>query len=164
MLSEYSPGTPAVKEHFPQRNRLISGLSCGVLVIEARERSGALITARLALDQNREVFALPGSIFSLASAGPNHLIQQGAKLVASAQDVLEELGLDYTKIESANADKLMDEKEWMILQMLEEPLGVDVIKEKSGLETAVILASLSMLELKGNIKNMGGDTYQRISS
>lgn len=162
VLSEYSPGTPAVKEHFPQRNRIISGLSKGVLVVEARERSGALITSRLALDQNREVFAVPGSIFSLASYGPNQLIQQGAKAVTSAKDILEELGLDYTESVGSRSGDPMDEKEWTILQMLEEPLNVDVIKEKSGLETGAILSSLSMLELKGIVKNMGGNMYQKV--
>lgn len=162
VLSEYSPGTPAVKEHFPQRNRIISGLSKGVLVVEARERSGALITSRLALDQNREVFAVPGSIFSLASAGPNQLIAQGAKAVTCAKDILDELGLDYTEAISSKSGEMMDEKEWTLLQLLEEPLSVDVIKEKSGLETGAILSSLSMLELKGIVKNMGGNIYQKI--
>ncbi|MDP3710525.1 MAG: DNA-processing protein DprA [bacterium] len=162
VLSEYSPGTPGVKEHFPQRNRIISGLSRGVLVVEARERSGALITSRLALDQNREVFAVPGSIFSLASFGPNQLISQGAKLVTSAKDILDELGLDYTELEGLNSSEPIDEKEWTVLQLLEEPLGVDALVEKTGLNTSVLLSSLSMLELKGKIKNMGGDTYQKI--
>ncbi len=163
VLSEYSPGTPAVKEHFPQRNRIISGLSRGVLVIEAREKSGALITSRLALEQNREVFAVPGSIFSLASFGPNQLIGQGAKLVTSAKDILDELGLDYTEVKGLGSSEPMDEKEWTLLQLLEVPIGVDALKEKTGLDPSVLLASLSMLELKGKIKNMGGDTYQRIS-
>ena len=163
-MSEYSPGTPGVKEHFPQRNRIISGLSQGVLVIEARERSGALITSRLALDQNREVFAIPGSIFSLASFGPNQLIQQGAKAVICAKDILDELGLDYTETVGLESDEPIDEKEWNLLQLLEEPLGVDALVEKTGLNTSVLLSSLSMLELKGKIKNMGGDTYQRMSN
>lgn len=162
IISEYAPGTPAVKEHFPARNRIISGLSKGVLVVEAREKSGALITASLALEQNREVFALPGSIFSLASAGPNKLIQQGAKAVTSAQDILEELGIDYNK-RRKEVDELINEKERLILELLSEPLGVDFLKEKTGLDTSTVVASLSLLELKGRIKNMGGDTYQRVN-
>lgn len=162
IVSEYAPTTPAVKEHFPARNRIISGLSPGVLVIEAREKSGALITARLALDQDREVFALPGSIFSLVSVGPNKLIQQGAKAVITVHDIFEELGIDYNKAKEEGGG-LLDEKERLLLELLIEPLGVDLIKEKSGLETATIIASLSLLELKGRVKNIGGDIYRKIN-
>ena len=90
VVSEYPPKTPAMKEHFPQRNRIISGLSKGIVVIEAQEKSGALITARFALEHNRDVFAVPGSIFSLSSAGTNSLIQEGAKLVSCGEDILKE--------------------------------------------------------------------------
>ncbi len=163
IISEYAPGTPAVKEHFPARNRIISGLSRGVLVIEAREKSGALITARFALEQNREVFAMPGSIFSPTSRGPNKLIQEGAKLITSAQDILEELGIEYNKEQERKLDELLGERERILLEFLEEPLGVDVIKEKTGFDTPAIVASLSMLELRGRVRNLGGDTYQKIS-
>jgi len=162
IISEYAPTTPAVKEHFPARNRIISGLSQGVLVIEAREKSGALITARLALDQNREVFALPGSIFSLVSVGPNRLLKQGAKAVVSVQDILEELGIDYNKVRNEN-NGLLNEKEQLLLELLAEPLGVDLIKEKSGLDISTIIASLSLLELKGRVSNLGGNTYRKIN-
>lgn len=161
VISEYAPETPAMKEHFPARNRIIAGLSKGVVVTEARERSGALITARLALEQNREVFALPGSIFSSTSRGPNSLIQQGAKLVQSSQDILEELGIEYT--ESTKKDFSLGEKEKIIYNLLEEPLSVDAIKEKTNLETSFIIATLSFLELRELVKNLGQDTYQRIS-
>lgn len=161
IISEYAPGTPAVKEHFPARNRIISGLSRGVLVIEAREKSGARITTRMALEQNREVFALPGSIFSPTSRWPLLLIQQGAKLVTSAQDILEELGIEYTKESLKKLDELFGENERTLLDILEAPLGVDAIKEKTGLPTSNIVASLSMLELKGRVRNLGLDTYQK---
>ncbi|QQG44974.1 MAG: DNA-protecting protein DprA [Candidatus Sungiibacteriota bacterium] len=162
VISEYSPGTPAVKEHFPMRNRIISGLSRGVVVVEAREKSGALITARLALEQNRDVFAVPGSVFSLTSAGPHALIKEGAKIVASAQDILEEYGMGYNDNKEGKPRGLLEERESIILELLEEPQSVDFIKEKIGLDTAAIVASLSLLELKGFIKNLGGDTYQKM--
>lgn len=162
IVSEYAPETPAMKEHFPARNRIVAGLSRGVLVIEARERSGALITARLALEQNREVFALPGSIFSSTSCGPNTLIQQGAKLVRSAKDIWEELGIEYTKEIEKNFS--FGEKEKLIYNLLEEPLSVDTLKEKTNLETSFIIATLSFFELKNIVKNLGQDTYQRISN
>jgi len=162
VISEYAPGTPAHKENFPLRNRIVSGLSRGVLVIEARERSGALITARLALEQNRDVFALPGSIFSPHTVGPHKLIQEGAKLVTTATDVLEELGIDYTKEKKKSLFEDLTDQERTILGFLEEPLGVDFIQEKTNLATTAIVTSLSMLELKGLIRNLGGDTYQKI--
>ncbi|MBI4137792.1 MAG: DNA-protecting protein DprA [Candidatus Sungbacteria bacterium] len=163
VISEYAPGTPGLKEHFPQRNRIISGLSRGVLVVEARERSGALITSRFALDQNREVFAVPGSLFSPISRGTNLLIQQGAKLVLSAEDILSEFGMEATKQESSRSAASLDQNQKSIAFLLDEPLGVDEIKERTGFETPLILATLSLLELKGIVKNLGQDVYQRIS-
>lgn len=162
VISEYPPGTPALKEHFPQRNRIVSGLAQGVFVVEAPERSGALITARLALEQNRDVFALPGSIFSLYSRGPLTLIKEGAKCVSSAEDILEELGIEYNKMKAEKFTAELEEKEKQIFEMLAEPMGVDAIKVGTNLETPTIIATLSMLELKGLIKNIGGDIYQRI--
>src|SRR3989344_3724522 len=162
LLSEYAPGTPAVKEHFPQRNRILAGLSRGVVVVEARERSGALITARLALEQNREVFAVPGPLFSAGSRGPHSLIKQGAKLIESAQDILEELGIEYNKEREARVRDLLSEHERLILEGVEEPTSVDELKEKTGFPTSLIVTSLSSLELKGIIKNLGQDIYQKI--
>ncbi|MBI2055863.1 MAG: DNA-protecting protein DprA [Candidatus Sungbacteria bacterium] len=161
VLSEYAPKTPAVKEHFPQRNRIVSGLSRGVLVIEARERSGALITAHFALEHNREVFAVPGSIFSPTSKGPHLLIQQGAKLVIEPKDLLDELGLSYTQSERMSREP-QNEVDQIIITFLEEPLSFDAIKERSGLESSVINAAISRLELNGYIRNLGQDTYQKI--
>lgn len=131
-------------------------------MVEAPERSGALITARLALEQNRDVFAVPGPIFSLSSHGPNTLIREGAKLVQRAEDVLEELGIEYTQ---AVPDRVEDDDapdtEKIICALLEDPLGIDAIKEKTAIDTSTIIASLSMLELKGKIRNLGQDTYQK---
>lgn len=162
VISEYGPGTPAIREHFPQRNRIISGMSRGVLIIEARERSGALITARFALDQNRDVFAVPGSIFSSASRGTHGLIREGATLVTGANDILEEWGIEYNREIIDKADSTLGEKDRMLLELLEEPLTVDALKEKTKLPIHVILASLSVFELKGMIKNLGSDTFQKI--
>ena len=160
VISEYPPKTPAMKEHFPQRNRIISGISKGVLVIEAQEKSGALITARFALEHNRDVFAVPGSIFSLSSAGTNALIQEGAKLVSTGEDILKEYGIDYT---TENAPReAVDETAGLILRTLTEPRTVDHIKFVTGLDTPAIIASLSLLELKGRVRPSGGDTFERI--
>lgn len=162
VISEYPPGMPAFKEHFPQRNRIISGLAHGVLVVEARERSGALITARFALEQNREVFAIPGSLFSPTAHGPHRLIQEGAKLATSAKDILEEFGIEYNKGGQTSSRGELEEKEKILLALLDEPLTVDAIKMETKMETSAIIASLSMLELKGYVKNLAADTYQRV--
>lgn len=162
VISEYAPETPAVKEHFPMRNRIIAGLSRGALVIEAREKSGALITARMALEENREIFALPGSIFSPTSAGPNRLIQQGAKAVTRGEDILEEFGIDSDLATRHHAAQSLTPKELVMLDLLVEPVGVDALRIKSGFATAAIMAALSMLELKGLVRNLGSDTFQKI--
>ena len=162
IISEYAPDTPPLKEHFPQRNRIISGLSRGVFVVEAREKSGALITARFALEQNREVFALPGSIFSPTAKGTNALIQQGAKLVSSPRDILEEFGID--PVVAWRAHNPISEKEQNLFHLLAEPVDIDTLKMKTGLDTPTLITLLSMLELKGVIRNLGADTYQAITS
>lgn len=161
VISEYPEGTPGLPHHFPERNRIISGLSLGVLVIEAKERSGALITARLALEQNREVFALPGPIFSPASFGPNMLIKKGAKLVSSAEDILEELNIMPSGAIKENKQvSLLNKEEKAIFDLISgEASGVDEIKEKTGFSTSSILSVISMLELKGLVKKMGSDQW-----
>ncbi|MBI3442219.1 MAG: DNA-protecting protein DprA [Candidatus Sungbacteria bacterium] len=159
VLSEYPPFTKARREYFPMRNRILSGLSRGIVVIEAREKSGALITARFALEQNREVFAVPGSIFSPTSHGPNALIREGAKLIMSVADILDEFGIVYQDETRQRAD--VDETEASLLTLLEEPHSVDEIKRKLEMQTADILATLSLLELKGLVRTMGVDIYQK---
>lgn len=162
VVSEYAPGTPAVKEYFPMRNRIIAGMSRGTLVVEAREKSGALITARMALEENRDVFAIPGSIFSAASHGPNILIQQGAKTVRSAGDILDEFGIDGTAAIGHHAAQSLGGDEAAVFQLLAEPCTLDDIRIKSGLTPAAVMSALSLLEFKGLIRNLGSDTYQRM--
>lgn len=160
LLSEYPPFTKARREYFPMRNRILSGLSAGVVVIEAREKSGALITTRFALEQNREVFAIPGSIFSPTSHGPNALIREGAKLIMSVKDILDEFGIVYQDEARQRTD--IGEMEKSLLTLLEEPHSVDEMKRKLEMQTAEILATLSLLELKGLVRIMGVDIYQKI--
>lgn len=162
VISEYPPGSPGLKHHFPARNRIIAGLTAGTLVVEAPEKSGALITAGFALEQGRDVFAIPGQMFSPNAAGVHRLIQDGAKLVTSADDIIEELGLKRKDIKEKAEALLTDDNEKTILGILEEPSSVDDIKEKTKMPTPNIVSCLSMLELKGFIRPMGQNRFQRI--
>lgn len=161
LISEYPPGGLALPHHFPARNRIISGLSLGVLVVEASQKSGALITARHALEQNREVFAVPGPITSSNSLGPNNLIKLGAKAVTCAQDILDELNLQSLKQNIQAREILPDTKEEALVleALVDEPVHVDKIIELTKLDTATINSVLSMMEIKGKIKNLGGMNY-----
>lgn len=161
VLSEYPLGSNALKHHFPARNRIISGLSLGTLVIEAPEKSGALLTANHALSQNREVFAIPGPIYSANSLGPNNLIKMGAKLVMAAQDILDELNLK-SLVQNIQARQILPDsaQEALILEILSaEPVPVDKIVEVTKLETSVVNSTLSLMEMKGKVKNLGGMQY-----
>lgn len=163
IISEYPPGTPALPHHFPARNRIIAGLALGVLVVEAPERSGALITARFALEQGREVFAVPSQLFSPNAIGTHRLIQDGAKLVTAAGDVIDELRLPRRSREEKAQTLLTDETERTILGLLGEPANVDELKERTRLPTPQIISCLSLLELKGFIRPMGQNRFQRIA-
>jgi len=161
VISEYPIGSPALKHHFPARNRIISGLALGVVVIEAAEKSGALLTAKHALEQNREVFALPGSIFSPTSTGPHNLIKLGAKLVVNANDILEELNLK-NLTEQIQARQIIpdNEDEAIILKLLsDEPTHIDKIAHGAKMDIARVNAALVLMEIKGKIKNLGGMNY-----
>lgn len=161
ILTEHPLGIRPRPESFPLRNRIMSGLSLGVLVVEAGERSGALITAHQALEQNREVFAIPGSILSPASRGANRLIQAGAKLVLNYEDILEELNLTVTERQTA-ADEFcpLDEPESAILKHLgSEPSHIDEICRQSGLAMPQVSSALAMLEIKGLAKQVGNMHY-----
>ena len=157
VISEYPLGTPALKHNFIQRNRVISGLAKGALIVEAAEKSGALITARFALEQGREVFVVPGSIFSPYSRGVNALLKEGATPVSSATDIADELNLPQKTLAPNARTILTNENEKNILKTLLEPLGVDEMQKKSGISIPDIISCLSMLELKGLVKNMRGE-------
>ncbi len=162
IISEYALGTKPRAENFPRRNRILSGLSLGVLVTEADEDSGAMITARDALEQNREVFAIPGSILSPASRGTNRLIQMGeAKLVRTYTDILEELNLT-TVARQMEMREMLPETETeslLIKQLSAEPSHIDEVCEKSGLPAATVSSTLAMMELKGLVKQVGTMNY-----
>ena len=167
LISEYPPGFQANEGTFPARNRIVSGMCLGTLVIEAPERSGALITARLALDYNREVFAVPGSIFSPLSAGTNSLIKAGAKIVTSVQDILEEFPLPEKRIPSSQntlfpkKNSLSQEEERILSFLSHEPIHVDKIVKAVRLETSSVNSLLGLLEIKGLIRNVGGMNYTK---
>lgn len=164
IVSEFPLGTPPLAEHFPNRNRLISGLSLGVLVVEAAVGSGSLITARLATDQGREVFAIPGSIHSPLSRGCHALIRQGAKLVETANDVLEELGaLARVAGESRALPADLPAAQRQLLEHLgHDPASVDQLVERSGLTAEAVSSMLLQLELQGLVEAGAGGKYQRI--
>lgn len=161
VISEFPYGTLALSYHFPQRNRIISGLALGTLIIEAAEDSGALITARSALEQNREVFAVPGSMFSANSVGANKLIQAGAKLVTSAEEILETFSLgnikELVQAQKAVASTPAEEKLFAVISR--EPTHINELTRASQLDTATINATLLTMELKGYVRNLGGGNY-----
>jgi len=161
LISEYPLGTRPKADNFPRRNRIMSGLSLGVLVVEADETSGAMITARLALEQNREVFAVPGSILSPASNGTNRLIQEGAKLVRNYTDILEELNLTAVaqQMELKEVIPASDTEALLLKQLSAEPTHIDEVCCSTGLAVSTVSSTLSMMELKGLVKQVGNMNY-----
>lgn len=168
IISEFPIGTPPLAANFPKRNRILAGLAQGTLVVEAALQSGSLITARLAAEQGKEVFAIPGSIASTQSRGCHALIRQGAKLVETAQDVLEELRLpgainniasspDSTRAESQNPSQ-----QSLLKQMGYDPVSLDALQARTGLATAQLQAQLLELELDGQVARLPGGLFQRM--
>jgi DNA processing protein len=173
VISEYLPGTRPLREHFPRRNRIISGLSLGVLVVEAARRSGSLITARLAGDQGREVFAIPGSIHNPLARGCHQLIRQGAVLVETAADILAEIGPlagiptqpaqpgepapDTAQENDAEYQKLLE-------ALAHDPCGVDALAARTGLTAAEVSSMMLILELQGAVESLPGGRYARKST
>lgn len=176
IVSEFPLGTPALPANFPRRNRLISGLSRGVLVVEAALESGSLVTARLALEQGREVMAIPGSIHSPLARGCHRLIKQGAKLVETIEDILDEIGrLPLTQARmnegtssahsvSGGISELSAEDANLLAHIPYESIFLDAIVARSNLPVSEVLARLLSLEMQGQIAALPGDCYQRISA
>lgn len=170
LVSEYPLGTAPLKAHFPQRNRLISGLSLGTLVVEAARQSGSLITARLASDQGREVFAIPGSIHNPLSCGCHRLIREGAKLVESAEDIVNELGsLAGHLMQNSTADSdeppavtLDDDYQSLLDAMAHDPATAEELAGRSGLTIAQVSSMLLILELEGRIETQSGGRYSQL--
>ncbi|MDP1656206.1 MAG: DNA-processing protein DprA [Hylemonella sp.] len=165
IVSEYPLGTPPLAANFPRRNRLIAGLSCSTLVIEAALQSGSLITARLAAEQGKDVFAIPGSIHAMQSHGCHALIRQGAKLVESAQDVLEDLpGVAIADRMPTPAPASMETEDSLLQALGFDPVSLDALQARTGLATAPLQARLMTLELDDQVARLPGGLFQRIAT
>ena len=174
LVSEYPLGTPPLAANFPRRNRLIAGLAQGTLVVEAALKSGSLITARLAAEQGKEVFAIPGSIHSPQARGCHALIRQGAKLVESPADVLEDMALDlgsgfaFNSIaeepSAAKATDHFDPEDAVLAALGFDPVGLDALAARSGLDAAQLQTRLMLLELDGQVARLPGGLFQRLDS
>jgi DNA processing protein len=165
VVSEFPVGTGPNRENFPVRNRLISGLSLGVLVVEAARDSGSLITANYALEQNREVFAVPGSIISPTSSGTNDLIKGGAKLIQKTEDILEELApmlRGFVRVRERAAVEVTDEEKRLCDILTGEPLHIDAISRELSQPPSRVLATLLNLELKGIVRQTEGKRFYLI--
>ena len=164
LVSEYPLGTPPLPANFPKRNRIIAGLSQGTLVVEAALASGSLITARLAAEQGREVFAIPGSVHAPQSRGCHALIRQGAKLVETAQDVLEELQLPAVPPARSAPIPAQEPHDAVLDALGFDPMGLDALGARTGLDAAALQVRLLELELEGRVARLPGGLFQRMAS
>ncbi len=166
IISEFPPGTTAKAHHFPRRNRIISGLCQGLLVVEAAKQSGSLITARMALEQNREVFAVPGSIHNPLARGCNALIRQGAKLVETTQDILEEFHQYYQEdnnLPLPSTESILDlEQQTLLNRVMFSPTSIDDLVQITGNSVEEISSMLLILELQGYLEATAGGCYMSI--
>lgn len=161
IISEYPIGTLPLKPHFPARNRIVSGLSKGLIVTEATQGSGSLITAQFALEQNRDVYAIPGSIYNLGSFGTNNLIKNGAKMVTTAQDVFDELGVfDIRNMPKSKISPANHEESLIIKLLKNEPIHINEIIKITKLENSVVNSTLTIMEVTGKVKHLGGQMYR----
>jgi len=161
LVSEYPPGTMPLQGHFPQRNRIIAGLAVATLVIEAPASSGALITAKNAIEFNRDVLAIPGNIYNINAQGTNNLIKLGAKLVTSVEDILEMLNIKEVKefITTRKITPDSKEEEILINLLSAEPLHINNLIKMSKLDTAAVSSTIVLMEMKGKVKNLGNNMY-----
>ena len=163
VMSEFPPGTQPLKPNFPRRNRIIAGLSLGTFVVEAGIKSGSLITSRFALEEGRDVYAAPGSIFSFESEGPNQLIKQGARPILAASDLLEGLGLETEADNKENIKRdwsgMSEEERSILLNLSSEPTNINDLKRGLQLDISLINSTLTILEIKGIVKTVGGGNY-----
>ena len=163
LVSEVPLGAKPERHHFPRRNRIISGLSRAILLVEAGEKSGALITAKFALDQNREVLAIPGPITSAQSRGVNSWLKLGARPVTTAEDILEIFHPGSSAKQPINIAEPNDPTQKIIFSFLsDQPLHIDEVIKKSRLDTSVVAASLSLMEISGHVRHLGGMIYTRL--
>jgi DNA processing protein len=163
ILSEYPPGTPGYKQNFVARNRIIAGLSVGTIIIECDLKSGSLITAQFALEQNRRVYAVPGPIYAAESRGPNNLIKMGAQLVTESSDILQDLNITESLAPEPTGGAADSPAEAIVLGLLSSsPVAADELVARSGLVAATLSTALTLLEMKGRIKNVGGQQYIKV--
>ncbi len=161
LLSEFPPGTKPYKDNFPKRNRLIAGLSQGVLIVEAGEKSGALITAKWALEFGKEVYVVPGPINSFASVGTNKLIKEGAKAVTTVNDILEDFGISDTRPFPKKEIQLTPIEERVLNSITQDPIHFDELQRRTNYEITELLSTLFDLEIKGLIIELPGKFYKR---
>ena len=160
VISEFDVGTPPFAQNFPKRNRIVSGLAKAVVAIEAKEKSGVMNTVKWALEQNKEVFAIPGNIYAKTSYGTNRLIKEGAVPVTSPEEILEYLGMSYTRSEQETSKVLLDDSERVIWNALSfEPIYLDALAVKVNQPTSAILNVLLRLEIKGYVKQLPGMSF-----